>query len=160
MALHRNIHRFMKALEQATAACWPVLLVYHLYGAVGGLIQHTIVGETLASLVVSISTRYSFPALAAISGTAVSLFVPSSGGQWVIQGFVTARAALAVGVSAQRGLLSLGVGDHMGNLMAPFWYQIVGGIARVNFREFYGYGLVFSALWFALGILVFTFLPC
>ena len=58
------------------------------------------------------------------------------------------------------GMLALGVGDHIGNLASPFWYQVVGGIARVNFREFFGYGLIFAAVWFVLGIFVFTFLPC
>ena len=65
-----------------------------------------------------------------------------------------------VDVTVQRGLLALGVGDHMGNLTSPFWYAIVGGIARVNFREFFGYGLIFAGLWFVLGVIVFTFLPC
>jgi short subunit fatty acids transporter len=45
-------------------------------------------------------------------------------------------------------------------LISPFWYAIVAGIARVDFRAFYGYGLVFSLLWFVLGVLVFTFVPC
>jgi short-chain fatty acids transporter len=107
-----------------------------------------------------VSTPYSFPLLAAFSGTVVAIFVPSSGGQWVIQGYVTSIAAQAAGVTVQRGLLALSVGDHMGNLVAPFWYVIVAGIARVNFREFFGYGLIFALLWFVLGVLIFTFAPC
>ena len=45
----------------------------------------------------------------------------------------------------------------MGNLIAPFWYVVVAGVARVNFREFFGYGLIFALLWFVLGVLIFTF---
>jgi short subunit fatty acids transporter len=77
----------------------------------------------------------------------------------VIQGFVTATAAQAVGVSVQRGLLALSVGDQMGNLVTPFWAVIMSGIARVDFRRFIGYSIAFSAIWFVLGVLVFTFLP-
>ena len=77
----------------------------------------------------------------------------------MIQGFVTAKTAAAVGVTAQRGLLALSVGDHMGNLLSPFWVVVAAGIARVDFREFIGYIVVFAALWFALGVLCFTFLP-
>ena len=36
----------------------------------------------------------------------------------------------------------------------------VAGITRVDFREFYGYGLIYAALWFVLGVIVFTFAPC
>jgi short subunit fatty acids transporter len=60
----------------------------------------------------------------------------------------------------QRGILSLGVGDHMGNFLTPFWYVVVAGIARVDFRLFFGYGFLFAGIWFAVGVLVFTFAPC
>lgn len=160
LLMHRNIYRFTKALQHAVLSAWPVIVMYHLYAGVAGLIQHTSVGEVLAGLVASVSTPYTFPLLAAISGAAVAVFVPSSGGQWAIQGFVTSKAAMEVGVSVQRGILALSIGDHMGNLTTPFWYVVVGGIARVNFREFFGYGLLFALLWFVIGVLIFTFAPC
>jgi short-chain fatty acids transporter len=160
LLLHRTIYRFTQTLQHAVVSCWPVIIIYPMYAGVAGLIQFTSVGEVLAGLVSSVSTPYSFPFLAAFSGTIVAIFVPSSGGQWVIQGYVTSVAATAAGVSVQRGLLALSVGDHMGNLIAPFWYVIVAGVARVNFREFFGYGLIFALLWFVLGVVIFTFAPC
>lgn len=160
LLLHSNIHRFTLALQKAVLSAWPVIVLYHLYAGVAGLIQNTSVGEFLARAVASVSAPYTFPTLAALTGTVVSIFVPSSGGQWAIQGYVTSKAALAVGVTVERGMLALGVGDHMGNLTSPFWYVVVGGIARVNFREFFGYGLIFAAVWFVLGAIVFTFAPC
>jgi len=160
LLLHRSIFRFTQTLQHAVVSCWPVIIIYHLYAGVAGLIQFTTVGEVLAGLVSSLSTPYTFPFLAAFSGTIVAIFVPSSGGQWVIQGYVTSTAAMAAGVSVQRGLLALSIGDHMGNLVAPFWYVIVAGVARVNFREFFGYGLIFALLWFVLGVVIFTFAPC
>jgi short-chain fatty acids transporter len=160
LALHRNVSRFARALERAVATGWPVIVLYHLYAGVAGVIQYTSLGTEIAGVVASVSTPLSFPLLTAASGTLFSLFIPSSGGQWAIQGFVTSQAATEVGVSVQRGLLSLGVGDHMGNLASPFWYLVVAGIAGVDFRSFYGYGLAYAALWFTLGVAVFTFLPC
>jgi short-chain fatty acids transporter len=160
LLLHRTIYRFTQTLQRAVVSCWPVIIIYPMYAGVAGLIQFTSVGEVLAGLVSSVSTPYTFPFLAALSGTVVAIFVPSSGGQWVIQGYITSAAATAAGVTVQRGLLALSIGDHMGNLVAPFWYVVVAGVARVNFREFFGYGLIFALLWFVLGVLVFTFAPC
>lgn len=159
-ALHRNVHSFTRALQHAILSAWPVIVIYHLYAGVAGLIQHTTLGEKMAGMVAAISTPYTFPLLAALTGTLVALFVPSSGGQWAIQGFVTSKAAMAVGVSVQRGLLALSVGDHMGNLVTPFWAMIIAGIARVSFREFIGYGMIYAAIWFVIGVVVFTFAPC
>ena len=158
--LHGTVYHFTKALERAIAAAWPVVVLYHLYAGVAGLLQFTTVGEAFAGSMASISTQYTFPFFAALSATVVAVFVPSSGGQWAIQGFVTAKVALSVGVTIQRGLLAMGIGDQMGNLISPFWYVLVAGVARVNFREFIGYGMIFAALWFVIGVLVFTFAPC
>ncbi len=158
--LHRNVHRFTQALQKAILSAWPVIVIYHLYAGVAGLIQHTNVGAKLAGIVAAVSTPYTFPLLTAAIGAVFALFIPSSGGQWAIQGFVTSKAAMEVGVSVQRGILAMSVGDHMGNLTSPFWYVIIAGIAHVDFRSFFGYGLLFAAIWFVIGAVVFTFAPC
>jgi short-chain fatty acids transporter len=160
LLLHGNFKAFTGAIEKAVVASWPVIILYHLYAGVAGLIQYTPVGERMAALAAAVSTSYTFPTLTALAGTLVSIFVPSSGGQWAIQGFVTSRAAEAAGVSVERGLLALSVGDQMGNLITPFWYVVVAGIARLDFRRFFGFGLIYAALWFIIGSFAFTFLPC
>lgn len=157
---HRNVQRFTVALQHAVVSSWPVIVIYHLYAGLAGLIQFTTVGEKMAGLIATVSTPYTFPFFAALSSALVALFVPSSGGQWAIQGFVTSKAAMAVGVTVQRGMLALSVGDHVGNLVMPFWAMIIAGIARVSFREFTGYGMIFAALWFVIGVIIFTFAPC
>ena len=158
--LHGNIRNLSRALQRAVVSCWPILVLYHLYAGVAGLIQFTTIGAAASDLVAPISTRWTFPLLTALAGTIVATFVPSSGGQWVIQGFVTIKAAEAAGVTAQRGMLALGVGDQMGNLVAPFWFLVRAEIAHIDFRTFFGYGLIFAALWFVFGVAAFTFLPC
>lgn len=160
LLLHRNVARFSNALREAIVTTWPIVVMYHLYAGVAGLIQFTPVGEFLASLANPIMTTYSFPLLTALISTVVAVFIPTSGGQWLIQGFVTVRASQVVGVTAQRGLLALSVGDHMGNLISPFWAVVGAGIARVDFRLLFGYRLIFAILWFVFGVLAFTFLPC
>ncbi len=159
LVFHGNVRSFTKALQAAVASVWPVLVLFHVYAGVGGLIQYTTVGESFASLFASMSTRLTFPLIIALEAAIVSLFVPTSGGHWVIQGFVVTRAAEAVGVSAQRGLLAFGAGDQAGSPLSPIWIVVAAGIARVDFRSFIGYNLVFSLLWFVLGVLAFTFLP-
>ena len=158
--LHKNIHNFTEALKEGIKSSWSVVVIYHLYATAAGILQFTPAGDTIAKFMGSISTSYTFPFLMALSGTIIAIFVPSSGGQWVIQGFVTSKVAETIGVSFQRGLLALGVGDQMGNLCSPFWYVIVAGIARVDFRKFFGYGMIFAAIWFVLGVICFTFLKC
>ncbi len=160
IVLHRNVANFQNALRDAIKLSWPVVVLYHLYAGVAGLIQFTSVGDFLVSVIAPLSTPYTFPLLITIISTVVAIFIPTSGGQWAIQGSVTSSAAAAVRVTAQRGLLALSVGDHMGNLLTPFWAVVGASIARVDFRLYFGYRLIFAALWFGIGVFCFTFLPC
>ena len=159
LLLHGSVYNFTKALPRAVVTAWPVIVLYHLYAGVAGLLEKTSIGTAFAEYLASISTEYTFPLLTLASAAVVSVFVPSSGGQWVIQGFITTKASLAVGVTAQRGLLALSVGDHVGNLVSPFWAVIAAGIARMDFRTYIGYNYIWVLLWVGLGALCFTFLP-
>jgi short-chain fatty acids transporter len=158
--LHGNFKSFTRAVEKAIGSAWPVIVLYHLYAGLAGLIQFTNIGERVAWMAAAVSNRYTYPALTAVISTVFAFFIPSSGGQFAIQGFVTVKSALAVGVSPERGMLALGLGDHMGNFLSPFWYVVTAGIVRLDFRAFFGYGLLFGVLWFAIGLVVFTFAPC
>jgi len=160
LILHANFKSFTMALERSIVSAWPVIVLYHLYAGLAGLIQHTNVGETLAALAAQVTNPYTFPGLTAAISAVFSFFVPSSGGQWAIQGFVIAKSAEAVGITVERGLLAMSVGDHIGNLLSPFWVVILAGIARLDFRRFFGYGLIYALLWFVIGVVVFTFAPC
>ncbi len=160
LVLHGNVYKFTKATQTAVALCWPIVLMYHVYAGLAGLIQFTPVGGWVVKLFDPILTAYTYPLVIALVSTIVAIFIPTSGGQWAIQGAVTIEAADLVGVSAQRGLLALSVGDHMGNLITPFWAVVGAGIARVDFRLMFGYRLIFAALWFVMGVFAFTFLPC
>lgn len=160
LVLHGNVLSFTRALRDAVGLAWPIVVLYHLYAGVAGLIQFTPVGSFLVTMFDPVLTPYTFPLLIVIVSAIVSFFIPTSGGQWLIQGFVTVQAAESVGASAQRGLLALSVGDHMGNLLTPFWAVLGAGIARVDFRQVFGYRLIFAAIWFVMGTAAFTFLPC
>jgi short-chain fatty acids transporter len=160
VVLHGTVARFTQALKDAVGRAWPIVVLYHLYAGVAGIIQYTPVGDFLINLFTPVLTPLSYTSLTAFISTLVALFIPTSGGQWLIQGFVTVETAALVGVSPQRGLLALSVGDHMGNLITPFWALVGATIAGIDFRQYFGYRLIFAALWFVMGVAAFTFLPC
>ena len=50
-----------------------------------------------------------------------------------------------------------GIGDQMGNPLAPFWIVMVADIARIDFREIFGHCFVFALPWLVVGVGVLTF---
>jgi short-chain fatty acids transporter len=157
LLLQRSFGAFSRAMARAVVSCWPVIVLYQLYGGVAGVLQFTRVGTWFAQVFSDVATPLTFPLLTAIGASIIAIFVPSSGGQWIIQGFVTVSAAQTLGATPQQGLLALGVGDQMGNLLAPFWVVVAAGIARIDFREIFGHLVVYAALWFIIGVGIFTF---
>jgi short-chain fatty acids transporter len=159
LVLHGSVYNFGRAVADSMRSAWSILIIYNFYAAIGGIFQYTPIGYIISNALASVATPYTYPFIMWLSGTIVAIFVPSSGGQWIIQGLITVLTAQKVGVSFQRGLLSLGVGDQQGNLWAPFWYIVASSTVRMDFRKFFGYGLLGGFLWAILGILCYTFLP-
>ena len=85
LALHRSPAAFSRAIRGAVTVCGPVIVLYHLYGGVAGLLQFTSVGERLAGAFAAWSTPLTFTFLTASASWIVAIFIPSSGGQWVVQ---------------------------------------------------------------------------
>ena len=57
LLLHRNFKQFTGAIERAVVSGRPVIVLYHLYAGVAGVIQYTTVGEWMAGFTASITSR-------------------------------------------------------------------------------------------------------
>ena len=141
-------------------SAWPVIVLYHLYAGLSGLIQFSTVGDKVAWMAGSVSDRLTYPAMTAVISTVFAFFIPSSGGQFAIRGFVATKSAMAVGISINRGMLALGVGDHMGNFPLAVLVRRHRRDGAARFQGVLRLRLVFGALWFLIGVVVFTFAPC
>ena len=71
--LNRNVAAFSHAIRKAVIVCWPVLVLYHLYAGVAGLLQFTTVGERVAGSFAAWSTPLTFPFLTAAASAIVHL---------------------------------------------------------------------------------------
>ena len=140
--LHGNFRKFTQALETSVVSGWPVIILYHLYAGLAGLIQFTRVGENMAGMAASVSNAYTFPALTAWIASVFSFFIPSSGGQWRFR--VHDRQIRPGGRCLSRAR-SVGAGPRR-----PQWQPYVAVLVRrgvghwfeFDFRAFFGYGLL------------------
>jgi short-chain fatty acids transporter len=161
--LHRTPIRFIRAFTGAAKVSGPLLLQYPLYGGLVGLLgylpSHPAVGAKalqtlLAQAVVSGATQYTLPFLTFIGSLVISLFVPSGGGHWAVQGPIAVDSALALGQRspAYLGLISMAVavGEGVANMIQPFWLLPLLAIAKLNVRQVMGFTIVA----FVIGLVV------
>jgi short-chain fatty acids transporter len=161
--LHRTPIRFIRAFTGAAKVSGPLLLQYPLYGGLVGLLgylpSHAAheakpLQTLLAQAVVSGATEYTLPFLTFIGSLIISLFVPSGGGHWAVQGPIAVDSALAMGQRspAYLGLISMtvAVGEGVANMIQPFWLLPLLAIAKLNVRQVMGFTIVA----FVIGLVV------
>lgn len=158
--LHRTPIRFIRAFTGAAKVSGPLLLQYPLYGGLVGLLAYRGAEDAeplqtlLAQMLVNGATQYTLPFLTFLGSVIISLFVPSGGGHWAVQGPVAVDSALAIGQHspAYLGLISMAVavGEGVANMIQPFWLLPLLAIAKLNVRQVMG----FTVVAFVLGLAV------
>jgi short-chain fatty acids transporter len=164
--------RFIRAFTEAAKVAGPLLLQYPLYGGIIGLLGYTPhsganpLQTVIASAIVSHATYYTLPLLNYIASVVISLFVPSGGGHWGVQGPVAVSAAVQMGQAspAYLGKISMSVanGEAVANMIQPFWLLPVLAIARLNIRRVMGFTVVAFVVGFVvlgIGSLLMPLLP-
>ena len=148
--LHGTPIRYMRAFHEGGRAAGPLLLAYPLYGGILGLIRDTGLADWFAQLFVSFSSAHTLPFWSYISSNVITLFVPSGGGHWAVQGPVMVKAALQLNASLPKTAMAVAFGEQAANLVQPFWALPIVSIGGVNVREMMGYCLLAMGIAFPL----------
>jgi short-chain fatty acids transporter len=158
--LHGTPIRFIRAFSGAAKVSGPLLLQYPLYGGIVGLLGYLPTGSgralqtVLAEALVRGADQYTLPFLTFIGSVLISLFVPSGGGHWAVQGPIAVGSALAIGQHspAYLGLISMSVavGEGVANMIQPFWLLPVLAIAKLNVRQVMGFTVIAFLIGFAV----------
>jgi len=156
--LHGSPIRYMRAFHEGGKAAGPLLLAYPLYGGILGLIRDTGLADWFAHVFVSFSTAQTLPFWSYISSNVITLFVPSGGGHWAVQGPVMVKAAVQLNASLPKTAMAVAFGEQAANLVQPFWALPIVSIGGLNIREMMGYCMLAMAVvfpLFAVALLVF-----
>ena len=139
MALHVRPVAYVRAFNHAARLAGPLALQYPLYGGVMGLMTDSGLAKLVSEWFVGFSTPASFPVLTFYSAALINMFIPSGGGQWVVQGPIMVPAALKLGVSPALTAMAVAFGDQNTNMLQPFWALPVLAVARLSVRDIMGY---------------------
>ena len=158
--LHGTPIRFIRSFTSAAKTSGPLLLQYPLYGGIVGLLGYAPTTHirplqaVIAASIVSGATVYTLPFLNYVASVVITLFVPSGGGHWAVQGPVAVSTAIELGQTSPAYLgkisMSVAVGEAVANMIQPFWLLPVLAIAKLNVRQVMGYTVAAFVLGFVL----------
>ena len=139
LLLHQRPIHYVLAFNQAARVAGPLALQYPLYGGIMGLMESSGLARVIAHLFVSFSTPTTFPFYTFLSSIIITLFIPSGGGHWVVQGPFMIPAATRLGVSPTVTAMAVAFGEQTGNMVQPFWALPILAIAGLGIRDIMGY---------------------
>lgn len=149
LLLHRNLVAYVAAVTAGGGAIVGIVIQFPLYAGIQGLMkdsglsagisQSFVDGAIAVSHAVGISEGTTFPISAFLSAGIVNFFVPSGGGQWIVQGPIMCNAAAALGLPVEKAVMAVAYGDEWTNMVQPFWAIPLMGLTGVNARSFMGY---------------------
>lgn len=154
--LHRDLASFARGLSGGGAAVTGVIIQFPLYGGIqavmtqSGLAARTALAFTDGASFMAESTGVAaadlMPLAIFFSAGLVNLFVPSGGGQWIVQGPIVLQAAAETGMRPSLAVMALSYGDQWTNMVQPFWAIPLLGLTGVPIRAFAGYCLLLMVL--------------
>jgi short-chain fatty acids transporter len=148
---HRRPIRYVRAFQNSIRAGGPIALQFPLYGGLMGIMTSSGLSQVLAKGFVAFSSAATLPFWSFISSIIISIFVPSGGGHWVVQGPVMTPAASSLGADQAMTAMGVAYGEQVANMLQPFWALPILAIVGLGIRQVMGY----EVLAFVIGTLIF-----
>lgn len=145
--LHRTPRSLIDAFGEASKGASGIILQFPLYAGIMGMMTGVnadglSLAHVISNFFVHVSTVKTFPLFTFLSAGIVNLFVPSGGGQWVVQGPIMMPAGLEIGVDPAKTAMCIAYGDSWTNMIQPFWALPALGLAKLGARDIMGYTLI------------------
>ncbi|HYZ72641.1 MAG TPA: TIGR00366 family protein [Chthoniobacterales bacterium] len=151
LLLHWTPINYVHAVNQAARVTGPLILQYPLYGGIMGIMTATGLADVIAKAFVSFSDAHTLPFWNYVASLIISLFIPSGGGHWAVQGQFTVRAAAQLHASQATTAMGVAMGEQVANMIQPFWALPVLAIAGISLRRVMG----FTVMSFFVGMVIF-----
>jgi short-chain fatty acids transporter len=151
LLLHWRPIAYVKAINSAARITGPLILQYPIYGGIMGIMTSTGLADVFAKGFIQFANAHTLPFWNFVASLIISLFVPSAGGHWAVQGPFTVPAA--VGLHASQAATAMGVayGEQVADMIQPFWALPVVAVAGISIRRVMG----FTVMSFLLGVALF-----
>jgi len=159
MLLHENLARFVESVKMASKAAFGIIMQFPFYAGIFGIMAYTGLLKVVAGWFVAISTPFLYPLVTMLSSGIINMFIPSSGGIWMVQGPVMILAASKLGVAFNRTVMAFTAGEVLTNTIQPFWALPLLGATGTEMRTIMGYCLLATLFEFVLVALIYLFLP-
>lgn len=149
--------KFVGAYKNNMSLATDVMIQFPFYGGISGMMIDSGLGQVIVGGFTAIATADTLPFFAYISASIVNLFIPSQGGQIIVQGPILIDAALSLKANVPHVLNAFVYGDEATNLLQPLYVIPALAIVRMKLKDVWGYMAFIWLFWLivtSIGLLV------
>src|SRR6202011_3696484 len=140
--LHLRPSAYIGAVKHAARISGSLILQYPLYGGLMGIITTTGLAAVLSKVFIRFSTAQTLPFFTYLTSMIITLFVPSGGGHWAVQGPFAIPAAQQLHASLAGTTMAVAMGESVANMLQPFFALPILAIAGISMRRMMGFMVV------------------
>lgn len=160
LLLHWRPSAYIAAVKNAARISGPLILQYPLYGGLMGIITTTGLAAVLSKIFIKFSTVHTLPFFTYLTSLVITLFVPSGGGHWAVQGPFAVPAAVNLHSSLAGTTMAVAMGESVANMLQPFFALPLLAIAGIKMRRMMGFMVItFFVSFVAFGVSLLTLVP-
>lgn len=157
--LYCTPRRFVNAHKESMKLSTEVMIQFPFYGGIMGIMSSSGMAIIVVNAIVSVATPQSMPVWSYISASVVNLFIPSQGGQFIIQGPLLVDAAQQVGANVINVINGFVYGDEATNLLQPLYVIPALSVVGMKLKDVWGFMAFIWAFWTIITCLGLYFIP-
>lgn len=159
MFLYNTPISFINAMNANMGNATQVMIQFPFYGGIMGIMAASGLTMVLANGLIGVATEQTIYFYSYIAASIVNLFVPSQGGQWIVQGPVLIEAAQAINAHIPTIASAFMFGDEATNLLQPLYIIPALALVKMELKEVWGLMAFLWVIWFAVSAACLTILP-
>ena len=150
---------FVGAHKDSMHLATEVMIQFPFYAGIAGIMSESGLAAIVVTAIVGFATAQSLPIWSYISASVVNLFIPSQGGQFIVQGPLLVDAAQQLGADVMTVINAFVYGDEATNLLQPLYIIPALALVNVKLKDVWGIMAFVWFFWTIFTILGFAIVP-
>ena len=157
--LYNTPKKFVDAFKDTMRSASEVMLQFPFYGGIMGMMMASGLGKVLADFLIRIASQDTIYMYSFLSAAFVNLFIPSQGGQWIVQGPILMEAGKAMNANLPLIMNAFVAGDEVTNLLQPLYVIPALALVGMKLKEVWGFMAFICTFWIVIACVGFVVLP-
>jgi short-chain fatty acids transporter len=157
--LYNSPEKYVAAFQNSIKPATQVMMQFPFYGGIMGIMAGSGLTAILAVALIKIANVDTLPFFTYVSASVVNLFVPSQGGQWIVQGPIIVEAGKALNEEMPVLLNAFVYGDEATNLIQPLYVIPALALVNMKLKEVWGFMAFIWLIWFIVTSIGLLFIP-